>query len=177
MGLKRIRKVPIIPFCSVRFVWCAPGRPVRMRAWGCLSLSLSHTDTHSRTHTLSHTHTLSLSLSHTHTLKFFRSGSCPGSPRVRTPALSPDWQVVFFFFFVFTLGTGPRRSVSLKPSDARVYEPQMRLSLWQEHHAPILANVCLTLSLCGSAFYGEAKRQQVECVSYERGTPVRACFL
>mmetsp|Transcript_59077 Transcript_59077/g.140533 ORF Transcript_59077/g.140533 Transcript_59077/m.140533 type:complete len:344 (+) Transcript_59077:302-1333(+) len=31
--------------------------------------------------------------------------------------------------------------------------------LW-EHHAPVLANICLTLSLCGSACYGEAKRQQ-----------------
>jgi len=34
--------------------------------------------------------------------------------------------VVFFFF---TLGTGPRRSLSLKLSDARVYEPQIRARL------------------------------------------------
>jgi len=30
------------------------------------------------------------------------------------------------FFFFFTLGTGPRRSLSLKLSDTRVYEPQIR---------------------------------------------------
>ena len=32
----------------------------------------------------------------------------------------------FFFFFFFTLVTGPRRSLSLKLSDTRVYEPQIR---------------------------------------------------
>ena len=31
-----------------------------------------------------------------------------------------------FFFFFFTLVTGPRRSVSLKLSDTRVHEPQLR---------------------------------------------------
>ena len=31
-----------------------------------------------------------------------------------------------FFFFFFTLVTGPRRSLSLKLSDTRVYEPQTR---------------------------------------------------
>jgi len=31
----------------------------------------------------------------------------------------------FFFFFFFTLVTGPRRSLSRKLSDARVYEPQI----------------------------------------------------
>jgi len=31
-----------------------------------------------------------------------------------------------FFFFFFTLVTGPRRSLSLKLSDTRVYEPQIR---------------------------------------------------
>ena len=30
------------------------------------------------------------------------------------------------FFFFFTLVTGPRRSLSLKLSDTRVYEPQIR---------------------------------------------------
>ena len=37
-----------------------------------------------------------------------------------------------FFFFFFTLVTGPRRSLSLKLSDTRAYEPQMRarLSTW-----------------------------------------------
>ena len=33
---------------------------------------------------------------------------------------------VFFFFFFFTLGTGPSRSLSLKLSDTRVYEPQLK---------------------------------------------------
>jgi len=32
-------------------------------------------------------------------------------------------------FFFFTLVTGPRRSLSLKLSDARVYEPQVRARL------------------------------------------------
>ena len=31
-----------------------------------------------------------------------------------------------YFFFVFTLVTGPGRSVSLKLSDTRVHEPQIR---------------------------------------------------
>ena len=31
-----------------------------------------------------------------------------------------------FFFFFFTLVTGPRRSLSLKLSDTKVYEPQIR---------------------------------------------------
>ena len=32
----------------------------------------------------------------------------------------------FFVFFFFTLVTGPRRSLSLKLSDTKVYEPQIR---------------------------------------------------
>jgi len=32
---------------------------------------------------------------------------------------------IFFFFFFFTLVTGPRRSLSLKLSDTKVYEPQI----------------------------------------------------
>ena len=35
----------------------------------------------------------------------------------------------FFFFFFFTLVTGPRRSLSLKLSDTRVYEPQIQESM------------------------------------------------
>jgi len=34
-----------------------------------------------------------------------------------------------FFFFFFTLVTGPRRSLSLKLSDTRVHEPQIRARL------------------------------------------------
>jgi len=37
-------------------------------------------------------------------------------------------------FFVFTLVTGPRRSLSLKLSDARVYEPQLRARLGTTTH-------------------------------------------
>jgi len=36
--------------------------------------------------------------------------------------------VNFFFFFFLTLVTGPRRSLRLKLSDTRVYEPQTRTS-------------------------------------------------
>ena len=35
----------------------------------------------------------------------------------------------FSFFFFFTLVTGPRRSLSLKLSDTKVYEPQIRARL------------------------------------------------
>ena len=34
-----------------------------------------------------------------------------------------------FFFFFFTLGTGPRRSLDLKLRDARVFKPQIRAHL------------------------------------------------
>ena len=40
--------------------------------------------------------------------------------------------VVFFFFF--TLVTGPIRSLSLKLSDTRVYEPQIRARLGTTAH-------------------------------------------
>ena len=47
---------------------------------------------------------------------------CQGnSPTVRT-----------FFFFFFTLVTGPRRSLSLKLRGTRVYEPQIRAHLESE---------------------------------------------
>ena len=36
------------------------------------------------------------------------------------------WGLRFFFCFFFTLVTGPRRSLSLKLSDTRVYEHQIR---------------------------------------------------
>ena len=36
--------------------------------------------------------------------------------------------------FLFTLVTGPRRSLSLKLSDTRVYEPQIRACLDQPPH-------------------------------------------
>jgi len=35
----------------------------------------------------------------------------------------------FYFFFFFTLVTGSRRSLNLKLSDTRVYEPQIRARL------------------------------------------------
>ena len=38
------------------------------------------------------------------------------------------------FFFFFTLVTGPRRSLSLKLSDAIVYEPQIRAPLGTTAH-------------------------------------------
>jgi len=42
-----------------------------------------------------------------------------------------------FFFFFFTLVTGPRRSLSLKLSDTKVYEPQIRARLGN-HNLTIL---------------------------------------
>ena len=38
-------------------------------------------------------------------------------------------QVLKHFFFFFTLVTGPSRSLSLKLSDTKVYEPQIRLEI------------------------------------------------
>jgi len=38
-----------------------------------------------------------------------------------------------FFFFIFTLVTGPRRSLSLELSDTRVYEPQIWNSFRRDH--------------------------------------------
>ena len=37
--------------------------------------------------------------------------------------------MAYFFFFSFTLFSGPRRSLNLKLSDTRVYEPQIRARL------------------------------------------------
>jgi len=48
--------------------------------------------------------------------------------------LSLHTRVVFFFF---TLVTGPRRSLSLKLSDTKVYEPQIRARLGN-HNTTIL---------------------------------------
>ena len=39
-----------------------------------------------------------------------------------------------FFFFFFTLVTGPTRSLSLKLSDITVYEPQIRARLGTTAH-------------------------------------------
>ena len=55
--------------------------------------------------------------------------SLRGIRRMRREAsVDEAWDKVFFFFF-FTLVTGPRRSFSLKLSDKRVYEPQIRARL------------------------------------------------
>jgi len=57
----------------------------------------------------------------------------------RLRALSPSPFFFFFFtlvifFFFFTLVTGPRRSLSLKLSDTRVYKPQIRARLGTTAH-------------------------------------------
>ena len=62
--------------------------------------------------------------------------SCPRLLTNRL-ALSLTWEawgVGFFFFFFVTLVTGPRRSLSLKLSDTRVYEPQIRALLGTDSH-------------------------------------------
>jgi len=50
-----------------------------------------------------------------------RGGRCPAGPRV-------------FFFFSFTLVTGPSRSLSLKLRHTRVYEPYIRTRLGTSAH-------------------------------------------
>jgi len=66
-----------------------------------------------------------------------------------------------FVFFFFTLVTGPRRSLSLKLSDTRVYEPQIRARLgttraprrnswgeqWLHGSADVSAVCCIGLPL------------------------------
>ena len=52
------------------------------------------------------------------------------------------------FFFLFTLVTGPRRSLRLKLSDARVYEPQIRARLGTTAH---FCEVVLYKSSCTGA--------------------------
>ena len=52
-------------------------------------------------------------------------GTCP-------PPHSSSCDTLFFFFFSFV--TGPRRSLSLKLSDTRVYEPQIRARLVTTAH-------------------------------------------
>ena len=48
--------------------------------------------------------------------------------------LGRSWIRLQGFFFFFTLATGPRRSLSLKLSDTRVYEPQIRARLGTTAH-------------------------------------------
>ena len=54
-------------------------------------------------------------------------------------------RVVPCFFFFFTLVTGPRRSLSIKLSDTRVYEPQIRARLGTTAHfgGPMLLGFAL----------------------------------
>ena len=50
------------------------------------------------------------------------------------PGLSESREKVHPFFFFFTLVTGARRSLNLKLSDTRVYEPQIRAHLGTTAH-------------------------------------------
>ena len=61
---------------------------------------------------------LGLTLNHKHLRECH--GACR---RGRRHTLTPE--TLFFCFFFFTLVTGPRRSLSLKLSVERVYEPQI----------------------------------------------------
>jgi len=115
--------------------FCTPAPGPILSLSLCLPLSLS----------------LSLSLSHT-SYSEFEGGACAGcagaqSPRgvwrgfpTRNPeiVLNPDivsrCEVMLLFFFFFTLVTGPRRSWSLKLSDERVYESQIRARLGTTAH-------------------------------------------
>ena len=62
-----------------------------------------------------------------------------------------SWMHIIRFFFFFTLVTGPRRSLSLKLSDAKVYEPQIRARL------VIIAHFIAPLGRCA----GERRLQVV----------------
>ena len=61
---------------------------------------------------------------------FPRGGPVQDPVLTPTPRRNADTLVVQSdFFFYFTLVTGPRRSLSLMLSDARVYEPRIRARL------------------------------------------------
>jgi len=75
------------------------------------------------------------------------------------------WQVFFFFFF--TLVAGPRRSLILTLSDARVYEPQLRARLGTTAH------FCRVVFLKLRAFpnwYSSQFRRGAQAM-YKRGAP------
>jgi len=66
-----------------------------------------------------------------------RGSCCPGCyPNPQTSALHPKPPAppTFFFFFFFIIVTGPRRSLSLKLIEKRVYEPQIRARLGTTSH-------------------------------------------
>ena len=53
------------------------------------------------------------------------SGTTAQPPLLPAPPALRSSGIIFFFFTVIT---GPRRSLSIKQSDTRVYEPQIRVS-------------------------------------------------
>ena len=67
----------------------------------------------------------------------------------------PPWsgvcaeQHLSIFFFFFTLVTGPRRSWSLKLSDERFYEPQLRARLITTAH--VLSHLNIVMQPCKRA--------------------------
>jgi len=61
----------------------------------------------------------------------------PNKPNPNKRTKSKQTPATFFFFF-FTLVTGPRRSMSLKMSDTRVCEPQIRAHLGTGCRSPRL---------------------------------------
>jgi len=62
-----------------------------------------------------------------------RRGVTPDPENLTSRTIQAPIPALVFFFF--TLGTGPRRSLGLKPSDARVYEPQIRARLGTTAHS------------------------------------------
>ena len=84
------------------------------------------------------------------------------------------------FFFFFTLVTGPRRSLSLKLIDTRVYEPQIRAHLGTTAHfcrmvlmgarrlgpAPLLyAPLATTTEMCSGSEAGSYLRRIDLCIT------------
>ena len=64
-----------------------------------------------------------------------------------------------FFFFFFTLGTGPRRCLSLKLSDRRFYEPQIRT------HLGTTAHCCQVVGAIPESRFFTLSRAVIPCVS------------
>ena len=72
------------------------------------------------------------------------------------------------FFFFFTLVTGPTRSLSLKLSDTRVYEPQIRARLGTTTHFCEVVGIDLEVAVDDASRVHVPDRIQNLPISYLR---------
>ena len=106
---------------------------------------------------LTHSHSHSLSLTLTHSLTLTLTQACAGSM---------DDVTHLFQVSLFTRVTGPRRSLSLKLSDTRVYAPHIRARLGTTAHfcevvAPILPDAVEDFGRIRGGDYSEAPSRRM----------------